>query len=61
MYTDREWIREEVVAFEDAIIQHGAELRLVRDEIGTRTIYEVVRFYGHWKKYVRRTSVLLVY
>ncbi|KAF9530368.1 hypothetical protein CPB83DRAFT_763157 [Crepidotus variabilis] len=48
-YTDKEWTQEEVVAFEDAIMQHGAELRLVRDEVGTRTIYEVVRFYGLWK------------
>jgi len=51
-YTDKEFTREEVVAFEDAIMQHGAELRLVREEVGTRTIYEVVRFYGQWKKYV---------
>jgi len=49
-FTDKEWSREEVVAFEDAIMQHGAELRLVRDEVGTRSIHEVVRFYGHWKK-----------
>ncbi len=29
---------------------HGAELRPVREEVGTRSMYEVVRFYGHWKK-----------
>ncbi|KAJ4469273.1 hypothetical protein J3R30DRAFT_3687467 [Lentinula aciculospora] len=48
-YTDKEWSREEVVAFEDAIAVHGAELRAVRDEVVVRSIYEVVRFYGHWK------------
>ena len=31
---------------------HGAELRAVREEVGTRPMPEVVRFYGHWKKYV---------
>ena len=30
----------------------GARLREVREEVGTRTMPEVVRFYGHWKKYV---------
>ena len=30
---------------------HGAELRAVREEVGTRPMPEVVRFYGHWKKY----------
>ncbi|KAF9224072.1 hypothetical protein BS17DRAFT_780421 [Gyrodon lividus] len=48
-YTDREWTAEEVAAFEDGILVHGAELRAVRDEVGTRTMPEVVRFYGHWK------------
>ncbi|PPQ98048.1 hypothetical protein CVT26_003043 [Gymnopilus dilepis] len=48
-WTDKEWNREEVVAFEDAISQHGAELRAVRDEVATRSMPEVVRFYGHWK------------
>lgn len=46
-----------MAAFEDAVLTHGAELRTVRDEVGTRTIYEVVRYYGHWKKYV---AVLLL-
>ena len=50
-YTDKEWTREEVVAFEDAIHQHGAELRAVRDEVASRSIYAVVRFYGLWKRY----------
>ncbi|KAF9233474.1 hypothetical protein BU15DRAFT_90328 [Melanogaster broomeanus] len=48
-YTEREWTAEEVAAFEDGILVHGAELRAVRDEVGTRTVPEVVRFYGHWK------------
>lgn len=50
-WIDRDWISEEKTIFEDAIQQHGAELRLIREEIGTRSIYEVVRYYGHWKKY----------
>ncbi|TBU61777.1 hypothetical protein BD310DRAFT_919862 [Dichomitus squalens] len=48
-YTDKDWGPDEVAAFEDAISMHGAELRAVREEIGTRTMPEVVRFYGHWK------------
>ena len=51
-YADREWDDDEKAAFEDAVLTHGAELRTVRDEVGTRTIYEVVRYYGHWKKSV---------
>ncbi len=51
-YADREWDDDEKAAFEDAVLTHGAELRTVRDEVGTRTIYEVVRYYGHWKKRV---------
>ncbi|KAH9832546.1 uncharacterized protein C8Q71DRAFT_258205 [Rhodofomes roseus] len=46
---DREWTNQEIAAFEDAIAVHGAELRPVREEVGTRSIYEVIRFYGHWK------------
>ena len=41
-----------MAAFEDGIMVHGANLRNIRDEIGTRTLPEVVRYYGHWKKYV---------
>ncbi|KAM5536579.1 hypothetical protein V8D89_009674 [Ganoderma adspersum] len=48
-YTDKEWGADEVAAFEDAISMHGAELRAVREEVGTRPMPEVVRFYGHWK------------
>ena len=50
-YTDKEWTHNEWAAFEDAIQMHGAELRAVREEVGSRTMPEVVRFYGHWKKY----------
>lgn len=39
-----------MAAFEDAIMAHGAELRLVQEEVPARTMPEVVRFYGHWKK-----------
>ncbi|KAJ6619944.1 hypothetical protein B0H10DRAFT_1912520 [Mycena sp. CBHHK59/15] len=48
-YTDKEWSIEEIAAFEDAIAAHGPELRAVRDEVVTRSMAEVVRFYGHWK------------
>ncbi|KAH9930212.1 uncharacterized protein B0H18DRAFT_993754 [Fomitopsis serialis] len=48
-YLDREWTNQEIAAFEDAIAVHGAELRPVREEVGTRSMYEVVRFYGRWK------------
>ena len=51
-YTDKDWAPDEIAAFEDAIGMHGAKLRAVREEVGTRTMPEVVRFYGHWKKYV---------
>lgn len=56
-YIDREWTAEEVAAFEDGILHHGPELRAVRDEVGTRTVPEVVRFYGRWKKYVSKFAV----
>ncbi|KAI0091489.1 hypothetical protein BDY19DRAFT_991192 [Irpex rosettiformis] len=48
-YTDRGWSDAEIAAFEDALMVHGAELRPVREEVGTRAMNEVVRFYGHWK------------
>jgi len=48
---DRLWIADEIQLFEDAIITHGGELRAVRDHVVTRSLPEVVRFYGHWKKY----------
>ncbi|KAF5351332.1 hypothetical protein D9758_008025 [Tetrapyrgos nigripes] len=48
-YTDREWSKDEVAAFEDAIMTHNAELRAVREEVVVRSMPEVVRFYGHWK------------
>lgn len=48
-FADIEWSLEEIAAFEDGILLHGAELRAVRDEVCTRTMPEVVRFYGHWK------------
>lgn len=48
-YKDREWSRDEIAGFEDAVVTHKAELRAVRDEVGTRSMPEVVRFFGHWK------------
>lgn len=53
---DRDWNTEEKSAFEDAILRFGAELRPIREEIGTRSIYEVVRYYGHWKRSVLRSA-----
>lgn len=49
-YTDKVWTPEEKHAFDDGIAQYGAELRPVRDEVGTRSMPEVVRYYGLWKK-----------
>jgi len=49
-YKDREWSPDEIAVFEDAVIALKAELRAVRDEVGTRSMPEVVRFFGHWKK-----------
>ncbi|KAK7685733.1 hypothetical protein QCA50_011078 [Cerrena zonata] len=48
-YIDRDWTEIEKAAFEDAILTHGAELRPVRDEVKSRKMPEVVRYYGHWK------------
>ncbi|GBE86744.1 hypothetical protein SCP_0906250 [Sparassis crispa] len=48
-YTDKDWNVLEIAAFEDAMLIHGAELRPVRDQVGTRPMPEVVRFYAHWK------------
>ncbi|KAI0794573.1 hypothetical protein C8Q74DRAFT_1366004 [Fomes fomentarius] len=48
-YTDKEWTHNEIAAFEDGISLHGAELRAVREEVNSRPMPEVVRFYGHWK------------
>ncbi|EIW75100.1 hypothetical protein CONPUDRAFT_112361 [Coniophora puteana RWD-64-598 SS2] len=48
-YTDRPWSPDEVAAFEDGIMAHGAELRAVCEEVATRPMPEVVRFYGQWK------------
>jgi hypothetical protein len=51
-YTDLPWNDAQIAAFEAGIAQYGAELRSVREEVGTRSMPEVVRFYGKWKKYV---------
>ncbi|KAG6841246.1 hypothetical protein C0991_000530 [Blastosporella zonata] len=48
-YTDREWADDEIESFDGAIMMHGAELRAVREQIPSRTMPEVVRFYGLWK------------
>ena len=57
MFTDRAWSREEILAFEDAIALHGPELRAAKEEVPHRSMPEVVRFFGHWKKYVSLMSV----
>lgn len=51
-YTDREWNDEEASAFTQAVQEYGGELRLVRDDIPTRTMPEIVRYFGKWKKSV---------
>jgi hypothetical protein len=50
-YIDKDWSEEEQGSFEDSILANGAELRAVREDVGTgkRSQAEVVRFYGHWK------------
>ncbi|KAG6908898.1 hypothetical protein DXG01_002876 [Tephrocybe rancida] len=48
-YTDRAWSDDEIESFDVAISIHGAELRAVREQIPSRTMPEVVRFYGLWK------------
>lgn len=40
-------------------MHHNAELRAVRDEVVSRTVPEVVRFYGHWKRCLFLTSVTI--
>ena len=52
LWRDADWTPQEIVAFENAIKEDGAELRAVREAVRSRTIKEVVRFYGHWKAYV---------
>lgn len=52
LYGDKEWKDDEIRAFESAILDFGPELRSVRDQIITRTLPEVVRFFTLWKTYV---------
>ena len=52
LFMDKEWSEKEILAFEDAIQRHGAELCAIRDEVVTRSMPEVVRFYGHYKKVI---------
>lgn len=50
-FYDKEWTEEEVKLFEKGLeYHHGAELGLIKGEIKTRSVPEIVRFYGHWKK-----------
>jgi hypothetical protein len=52
-YFDREWSDDEIRAFEQSIRAHGgAEMRVMQRDVRTRTIPELVRFYGRWKKRV---------
>ncbi|EIN03844.1 hypothetical protein PUNSTDRAFT_77480 [Punctularia strigosozonata HHB-11173 SS5] len=46
---DKDFSIKECAAFEEAMKKHGAELRAVRDEVRTRTMPEIVRYYGVWK------------
>ncbi|KAG6879946.1 hypothetical protein C0992_009304 [Termitomyces sp. T32_za158] len=49
LYTDREWTEDEVDAFDTAIRIHGAELRAVQEQIPSRKMPELVRYFGLWK------------
>lgn len=48
-FWDKDWSQEEIEQFEKGIKQHGPEIRAIKEGIRTRSVYEVVRFYGHWK------------
>ncbi|QRV88660.1 Lid2 complex component snt2 [Ceratobasidium sp. AG-Ba] len=48
-FWDKDWTSEEVEQFEKGIKQHGPEIRAIKEGIRSRSVYEVVRFYGHWK------------
>ncbi|KAF8673463.1 PHD-like zinc-binding domain [Rhizoctonia solani] len=48
-FWDKDWTQDEIEQFENGIKQHGPEMRAIKDGIKTRSIYEVVRFYGRWK------------
>lgn len=50
-YYDREWTEEEAKTFDQSIRHHGgAEMRLIQKDVKTRSVFEVVRYYGRWKK-----------
>ncbi|KAG6900023.1 hypothetical protein C0993_004080 [Termitomyces sp. T159_Od127] len=49
LYTDREWTEDEADAFDTAIRIHGAELRAVQEQIPSRKMPELVRYFGLWK------------
>ncbi|KAF8596772.1 hypothetical protein BDV93DRAFT_527878 [Ceratobasidium sp. AG-I] len=48
-FWDKDWTPEEIDLFEKGIKQHGPEIRAIKEGIKSRSVYEVVRFYGHWK------------
>ncbi|KAG8739691.1 putative PHD type zinc finger protein with BAH domain-containing protein [Ceratobasidium sp. 428] len=48
-FWDKVWTSEEIDQFEKGIKQHGPEVRAIKEGIRTRSVYEVVRYYGHWK------------
>ncbi|CAE6484289.1 unnamed protein product [Rhizoctonia solani] len=48
-FWDKDWTQDELEQFENGIKQHGPEMRAIKEGIKSRSIYEVVRFYGHWK------------
>ncbi|KAF9512676.1 hypothetical protein BS47DRAFT_1393978 [Hydnum rufescens UP504] len=49
-YFDREWSEEEARLFEHAIQAYGgAEVRAIQKDVKSRTIPEIVRYYGRWK------------
>ncbi|EJD47915.1 hypothetical protein AURDEDRAFT_113199 [Auricularia subglabra TFB-10046 SS5] len=62
-WIDREWNDEETRAFNIAAHEYGGELRLVREDVPTRSMPEIVRYFGKWKnaqlRLQHRTAELL--
>lgn len=48
-YRDRDWSEAEETIFDDSVKKHHSELRHVRADLKTRTMPEIVRYFGHWK------------
>lgn len=51
-YRDKDWSEIEETIFDESVKKHHSELRHVRSDLKTRTMPEIVRYFGHWKSYV---------